>query len=73
MFSIPLSDVVSEFHLEKFYEAQGFDNEVVSVSEVNRPGLQLAGFFDYFDSRRIQVLGRVESSYLHELSHEEKL
>lgn len=73
LFSIPLSDVVSEFHLEKFYEAQSFDNTVVSVSEVNRPGLQLAGFFDYFDSRRIQVLGRVEISYLRELSHEEKL
>ncbi len=72
-FSIPLSQVVSEFHLEKIYEANDFSETEVSVSEVNRPGMQLVGFFDYFDSRRIQVLGRVEISYLHELSHEEKI
>lgn len=69
-FSIPLSRIVSEFHLEKIYEASDFSSVEVTSSEVNRPGTQLVGFFDYFDPRRIQILGKVEISYLHEFTHE---
>ena len=71
-FSIPLSRIVSEFHLEKIYEASDFDSIEVTSSELNRPGMQLVGFFDYFDPRRIQILGKVEISYLQEFSHEQK-
>lgn len=71
-FSIPLPRVVSEFHLEKIYEASDFDSIEVTSSEVNRPGMQLVGFFDYFDPRRIQILGKVEISYLQEFTHEQK-
>lgn len=72
LFSIPLSQVVSEFHLETVYEATDYDSVKVTTSEVNRPGMQLVGFFDYFDSRRIQILGKVEISYLKEFSREQK-
>ena len=72
-FSIPLSRIVSEFHLEKIYEASDFSSVEVTSSEVNRPGTQLVGFFDYFDPRRIQILGKVEISYLHEFTHEQRL
>ncbi len=43
--------------------AQGM-NRRVTVPEVNRPGIALTGYFDYFASRRIQVLGKVEMTYL---------
>ena len=39
---------------------------------MNRPGLQLAGFFDYFDDKRLQVIGRVETTYLEGLTSEER-
>ena len=45
----------------------------ISVPEVNRPALQLAGFFDQFDNDRIQIIGNVESSFLESLSEEERV
>ena len=42
----------------------------LSGSEVNRPGMQLAGFFSYFEADRLQIIGNVEHAYLMELSSE---
>ena len=63
MTSIPIEKIVKELDLEMIYssESQYID---VSTSDINRPGLQFAGFFDYFASERIQVLGKVEITYL---------
>ena len=36
----------------------------ITQSDVNRPALQLAGFFDYFDHHRIQIIGQVEHTYI---------
>lgn len=44
----------------------------ISTPEVNRPGLQLAGFFDYFDNQRMQVLGKSEFAFLDQFSDEER-
>ena len=63
---------MGELHLEKIYESSDFDTVEVTSSEVNRPGMQLVGFFDFFDPRRIQILGKVELSYLNEFSSEKK-
>ena len=43
---------------------------LISSSEVNRPGLFITGFYDYFDPDRIQILGRMETAFLSDLSHE---
>ena len=45
----------------------------INVPEVNRPALQLAGFFDQFDNDRIQIIGNVEYSYLDTLEDEDRL
>jgi|GEM_PF-542175 len=47
------------------------DQKIVEAM-VNRPGLALAGFFKYFANKRIQVLGLAETSYLKNLSQEER-
>ncbi len=73
VFSIPLTSIISEFHLEKAYEASAINSVEVINSEVNRPGMQIIGFFSYFDSNRIQILGKVEITYLRERTHEERL
>ena len=63
-YTVPLSTVVEELELEFLYKATDFDKINIGTADVNRPGLQLTGFYDYFDPNRIQVLGRVESAYL---------
>ncbi|NUP88301.1 MAG: HPr(Ser) kinase/phosphatase [Candidatus Sumerlaeia bacterium] len=50
--------------------AQGLGNQI-NTSELNRPGLALCGFFEYFANRRVQVLGNTETAYLHGLPEDE--
>ena len=49
------------------------DKEVLSHPEVNRPALQLTGFFDHFDRERVQIIGYVEQAYIKTLSREVKV
>ena len=72
IYSILLSDIVSEFNLDFFYKSSDFDKIHVTVDEVSRPGLHLAGFFDHFEPMRIYVCGTVEVAYLQKLSSEER-
>ena len=71
-YSIPLTSVIDELKLEKVYVPENIDEILVTKKEVNRPGLQLVGFFDHFDNGRIQIMGKVEYHYLLELSAEER-
>lgn len=49
------------------------DKTVLTHPEVNRPALQLAGFFDHFDHERVQTVGTVERAYVSTLSQERKM
>jgi len=71
-FTIPLSKVVDEFQFEKLYESSDFEDVFVESSDVNRPGLLIVGFGDYFDSKRIQILGKVELTYLEQFGYEKR-
>ncbi|MEW6607248.1 MAG: HPr(Ser) kinase/phosphatase [bacterium] len=51
--------------------AEGLDNEIVS-HDINRPGLALAGYVEFFGSKRIQVLGKGEMAYLKYLNSDQK-
>ena len=44
----------------------------VTMPDINRPALQLAGYFEHFDSTRVQVIGFVEYTYLEEVADERK-
>ena len=70
-FGVSLGDLIHEFNFEVVYGPEGFEKTEITKDDVNRPGLQLAGFFDYFDPNRIQIMGKVESSYVEGLSSEE--
>jgi len=72
-FNVKLSKIIDEFSLETVYAAENIKKVIVSSNEVNRPSLQIAGFFDYFDNSRIQVIGKVEISYLEKMTREERL
>ncbi|MDY3929337.1 MAG: HPr(Ser) kinase/phosphatase [Clostridia bacterium] len=71
-FNIPLYKVVDEFQFEKLYCSKDYEDISVSSSDINRPGLQLIGFYDYFDNNRIQILGKVELTYLEQFGYEER-
>ena len=71
-YSVPLSELVSEFDLNFFYKSSDYEKIHVTVDDVSRPGLHLVGFFDHFEPMRIYVCGTVEMAYLQKLSHEER-
>lgn len=61
---VKLSEIVSEFNLKWLVEPYDISGNIIVNNEVNRPSLQIAGYFDYFDNTRIQIVGKVELSYL---------
>ena len=71
-YKIPLTKIIEEFELEKIYEPASLDSVMVTCTDVNRPGLQMVGFFDYFDSSRIQIMGKVEFTYLEQFHSDER-
>lgn len=71
-YSVKLSKLIEEFELEVLRGVEGYEELLIQREDVNRPGLQLVGFFDYFDAKRMQVLGRVESTYLSQITAEER-
>ena len=72
VYSVPLTKLVEEFDLKLLYQSTDYEKIRVTVDDVIRPGLQLAGFFDHFEPMRLQVLGNVETSYLRKLSSEQR-
>jgi len=54
-----------ELRLETVYLPDG--DAKITTADVNRPGLQITGFFDYFESERLQIFGMVENTYLAEM------
>ena len=71
-YSVPLKQLVEEFHLEVAYAATDYELIRITVEDVARPGLQLAGYFDHFEPMRLQVMGNVEMSYISKLTEAER-
>ena len=67
-----MSRFVEVFSLEILHRGRDFDEERQFITDVNRPGLQFHGFFDYFDPRRLQVIGKAEYMYLKALDPAER-
>ena len=70
--SVKLSAIVEEYNLKPVVTPDGCGDIEIDVADVNRPSLQLAGFFEYFDASRLQVIGMVEYTYLESLSSEDR-
>ena len=71
-YSVLLTTLVKEFHLEVAYASTDYESIHLTVEDVARPGLQLAGYFDHFEPMRLQVMGNVEMSYVTRLSPGER-
>lgn len=70
---VGMQAIIDEFHLKWLGDPIDLSEKIVVNNEVNRPSLQVAGYFDYFDNTRIQIVGRVETSYLSHMTREERL
>ena len=72
MFSVKLSEIIKTLKLEKLYCTDEMLETEIDCADVNRPSLQLTGFFEYFNPKRIQIIGKVEMTYLDQLDAEER-
>lgn len=70
MYSAELTKIVEEFQLENVLPEISLKGRSIIRKEINRPALQLTGFYERFDNDRLQVIGRVEHSYLQSLPEE---
>ena len=70
---VKLSELVEKMELKNLTPTVELKGKEVSIPEVNRPALQLSGFFDHFDSDRVQSIGYVEYTYLQTLDYERKI
>ena len=72
IFSIKIARIIKEFSLEVVYMPENGENIEVSSSDINRPGLNLTGYTQFFDNKRIQIFGMTEVSYLQSIDEEQR-
>ena len=67
-----LSKLVEDFDMEIVCRGSDYDQRTVSISDMNRPALQLVGFYDYFEPKRLQVFGKSEMTFLKAMKLEDR-
>ena len=70
--SIFLSQIVEHFALEVVYDSGDIEERRITVADVTRPGLQLAGYYDHFGPDRLQIVGNMEHAFLCNLTSEDR-
>lgn len=70
MYNVSVKQIFDKFNLENVTPEVEFEHIQITQSDVNRPALQLAGYFDYFDAERVQIIGKVEYTYLSRMEQE---
>lgn len=72
MYSVTVEQMKEQLRLELITPDIELQHRKITECDVNRPALQLAGFFDYFDPTRLQIIGKVEHTYLEKMDEEER-
>lgn len=67
--SVKLSEVVEKIGLEIINKSSDYDQIEITSPDINRPGLQLAGYLEEFPYKRLQIIGSVEYTYLTSLDN----
>lgn len=73
MYTVDLVQLIEKMNLENCTPDIDIKNIKISQPDVNRPALQLAGFFNHFDSERVQVIGYVEQAYMEQMDRESSI
>lgn len=72
MKAVKMSKVVEKLNLKNLTPDVEFTEKQVKIPDINRPALQLSGFFEHFASERVQIIGYVEYSYMETLDEKRK-
>ena len=72
LYNVSLAKVIDQFHLETIYLPTLPENILIDCARVNRPGLQMVGFYDHYEKSRIQIIGKVENLFISQMDPEEK-
>ena len=72
IYTVSLDALMKEMALTPILLKQSPEKFMISVPRINRPGLQLSGFFDYYEAERIQIFGKTEMNYLNRMGNEER-
>ena len=70
MYGVTITELIKKMKLKNVLPEIDTDKVVLSHPDVNRPALQLTGFFDHFDRERVQIIGYVEQAYIKTLPRE---
>ena len=71
-YTVSLAKISEQFHLENIYLPDLEQNILISCTRVNRPGLQMVGFYDHYEPARLQIIGKVEHLFLSQMDPEER-
>ena len=71
-YSVKLSQIAAEHSLAVAYAAPDYEEKLLTSSDLNRPGIQLLGHLNYFDTDRLQILGKAEHALLAEMPPERR-
>ena len=71
-FTVPLSNIIKELSLDSIYLPCNPNEVLISSMDVNRPGLELNGYFDYYDKSRILIIGNAETAFLQSCTPEQR-
>ena len=69
-YTVSLEKIVKEFSLKVLNAPKPLAEIMISSNEINRPGLQMAGYYEFFDERRIQIIGKAEESFIEHFTPE---
>ncbi|SFB54829.1 Hpr(Ser) kinase/phosphatase [Cohnella sp. OV330] len=69
---VKVSELVQQFQLEVVAGSEGMRRTIVT-DDLNRPGLEMAGYYDYYPAERTQILGKTELAFLEKLTSDERL
>ena len=72
MHGVTIAEVIEKFKLKNMTPEIDAEKIVLTHPDVNRPALQLTGFFDHFDRERVQIIGYVEQAYINTMDREHK-
>ena len=64
IFSVTVEEIIKQLNMEIIYAPENISSLVVTENDCNRPGLQLMGFYEYFNAERVQICGNMEFAYL---------
>ena len=72
IYSVKLSKIIDDFKLETVYLPDLPENILITCARVNRPGLQMVGFYDLYEQARLQIIGKAENRFILGMTPEER-